>query len=477
MVEENRLARTSERQYTEASIPCCPITRQERGDVTEGAWLGGELRGAMRERAHDSAAGAAALVEECPHRRKRPMGRLQNESSQSVYATYWVRLICYCLRVLQSDDAQQTDSAGGDRFSDGESLDIGQQNDLEGDPDIVPAEATVPDGERNNMYDARRLFPWREGQKALAQQLLQAVETDASMDGQISALLRFSETLIFQKVYGDVFQSPLLHFLAVLGIDEDNNRLRQGNDFSYMLAGVVYCVRVIALEILLPAEQRSSQGETEFEMFLDRRKEYLADGTLSPMSTAISLLAYGKYLALNHGNVGSIFWEKGDRVMRLHSSRVVMDKFRAIVAAAIVDAEHLLWQELMWGANRFEMDLDELTDDFTFRKRGAYFVNNEQNGIDKVWRWMTGRMKQTKAGRKLRKNKQWHHRRAIEYLRQVDKFRKLLLFVVHTTGGQPKRGTEILALRFKNGCLQDRNVFVLDGMVMIVSRYYKSQSQ
>lgn len=70
--------------------------------------------------------------------------------------------------------------------------------------------------------------------------------------------------------------------------------------------------------------------------------------------------------------------------MRLHSSRVVMDKFRAIVAAAIVDAEHLLWQELMWGANRFEMDLDELTDDFTFRKRGAYFVNNEQNGIDKV---------------------------------------------------------------------------------------------
>ncbi|KAK3045467.1 hypothetical protein LTR09_012942 [Extremus antarcticus] len=68
----------------------------------------------------------------------------------------------------KSDDAQQTDSAGGDRFSDGESLDIGQQNDLEGDPDIVPAEATVPDGERNNMYDARRLFPWREGQKALA---------------------------------------------------------------------------------------------------------------------------------------------------------------------------------------------------------------------------------------------------------------------------------------------------------------------
>lgn len=33
----------------------------------------------------------------------RPMGRLQHESSQDRYAIYWTRLICYCLRVLQSE--------------------------------------------------------------------------------------------------------------------------------------------------------------------------------------------------------------------------------------------------------------------------------------------------------------------------------------------------------------------------------------
>lgn len=71
----------------------------------------------------------------------------------------------------------------------------------------------------------------------------------------------------------------------------------------------------------------------------------------------------------------------------------------------------------------------------------------------------------------------WHTRRVKEYLREVDKFRELLLFCMHVTGGQPARGPEILALRYKNGFSQDRNIFVLDGLVMSVTRYHKTQSQ
>ena len=68
--------------------------------------------------------------------------------------------------------------------------------------------------------------------------------------------------------------------------------------------------------------------------------------------------------------------------MRLYSSRIVIDKFREMMKKAIGDAEHTLWTDLMWQAERFEVDLDGLTDDFTFRKRGAYFVNNAQNGLE-----------------------------------------------------------------------------------------------
>jgi len=42
----------------------------------------------------------------------------------------------------------------------------------------------------------------------------------------MKALLDFYESLIFQRVRGDVFKSAVLHFLAMLGIDEEISRLR-----------------------------------------------------------------------------------------------------------------------------------------------------------------------------------------------------------------------------------------------------------
>jgi hypothetical protein len=401
----------------------------------------------------------------------RPMGRLQNKDSQDRYATYVKRLVCYALRVLESVDGWQPVDAESNAEGEGDLLD--------GD-EVVIVDADQISEEPDPMADARRLFKWTDGQKDRGRELLDSIERDASEGEQLKALLAFVETFIFNKVYHQPFDCPTVHFLAVMGIDEENDRLRTGNEYSYRVAGLVYCFRVLALQSLLPTEQRECQGPAEFEVFLEKRKEYLADGSMSAMSTMISLLAYGKYLAMNHGNSGSIFWEKNNRVMKLHGMRIVMDKVRHMVDRAIGDAEDLLWERLLWteGSNRFEMDLDALEDDMTFRKRGSYFVTNGQNRLGSTWEkktltWMLA----SRRGRKMQKDGTWHFRRVREYLRELDKFRLLLLFCVHITSGQPARGPEVLSLRYKNGYLQDRNIFVLDGQVMVVTRYHKTQSQ
>jgi hypothetical protein len=74
-------------------------------------------------------------------------------------------------------------------------------------------------------------------------------------------------------------------------------------------------------------------------------------------------------------------------------------------------------------------------------------------------------------------NGKWHTRLVREYMREVDKFRKLLLFCVHITGSQPARGTEILSLCFKNGSYRDRNVFIIDGSIMTVTLYNKTEAE
>jgi len=295
-------------------------------------------------------------------------------------------------------------------------------------------------------------------------------------------MLDVFRSFIFHKVGGQQFKSGLIHFLAVLGIDDENNRLRRASDFSYILAGVVYCIRLLGVEILLPSKDREEQEEDDQirERFLDQRRQYLADGSGTPMSKMLSLLAYSKHVAMNTGNAGSVSWSKDKKTLFFRGRAIEVSLFREMVVSTIGRAEDMLWGELMWvkdRPDRFEVALHSLVDDVTFTRRGISFINKGSNGLTQGLDWMLERMLSQPPAERLRTQGHWRARCIRRYLRHVDDFLRLLLFCVHTTYGQPARGTEITSIRFQNGCLQDRNVFIIDGQVVVVTRYHKSQSQ
>ena len=58
---------------------------------------------------------------------------------------------------------------------------------------------------------------------------------------------------------------------------------------------------------------------------------------------------------------------------------------------------------------------------------------------------------------------EWRPRAVQRYLKQIDRFLELLCLAIHITGGQPARGPELLSIRWRNGVLQDRNLYVIDG--------------
>ncbi|KAG6019369.1 hypothetical protein E4U40_007082 [Claviceps sp. LM458 group G5] len=401
-----------------------------------------------------------------PH--QRPMNRLQNRDSQARYANYWKRLICYALRVAQSEQLHEA-----------ENVDCDDEYEVEEEAVSVSGDdVTGPIVKEDRMRDARRLFPWIDETRDKTRTILHSV---ACGRGVKDSILEFSRSLIMQHLYTSEFVSPVVHFMAILGINPEHGTLREAQDYSYMLAGLVYCVRVISLELLLPSKDREIQGGPEIQMFLAQRKEFLQDGSMSVLSCMISLLAYGKRIAMEYGNVGSVFWTEGNRVMMLHGARIVMDKFRVMVGNAIDDAEDLLWLTLMSTpreSDRTELDIDTLTDDMSLRKRGSSFLDHKDNRLaSKYFDVTVARLLKSKNGEKMRRDGKWNSTLASEYLRHVDKFRKLLLFCVHVTGGQPARGTEILSLRFKNGCVRSRNVFLLDGYVMTITFYNKTDAE
>ena len=60
------------------------------------------------------------------------------------------------------------------------------------------------------------------------------------------------------------------------------------------------------------------------------------------------------------------------------------------------------------------------------------------------------------------------------YMDCVVAFREKLLVLVHMTAGQPARATEILSVRHSNTIKGGhRNIFIEDGIVVFVTRYYK----
>lgn len=395
---------------------------------------------------------------------QRPLARLQNPESQATYASYYVKFVCYFLRIIADEEsrAESSSDSSEDETISSSSSDKSRRR----KPDL--------------LKDARELFPWQGRQKELAWNLWQVL-SENDEKAAINALLRVLTSFILVKTGDYPFSSGLIHFLAVLGIDAEMDRLRTAKNYSYMLAGVAYCTRVIAVEAILPSGEREQQSDRDRDMFVLKRKDYLADGSFSPMSEMLSMLAYGKHVAMNAGNSGNAFWSKDKKIFHLNGRPIQISRFQQMARDVITDTEDMLWQDLLWMVDReerFVIKLDKIVDDVTFTKRGISFVSAEENGLKDGLQWMLHRMMQTREGRKLRsKEGSWNIKRVKRYLRCINRFLELGLFGVHVASGQPGRGTEITTIRHKNGMLQDRNIFVVDGQLMTVVRYHKSQSQ
>jgi hypothetical protein len=62
------------------------------------------------------------------------------------------------------------------------------------------------------------------------------------------------------------------------------------------------------------------------------------------------------------------------------------------------------------------------------------------------------------------------------HLRHIQQFLKLLSLAVHVASSQPARGLELLLVQWRNGALQDRNLYVINSQVAVITRYHKTQS-
>ena len=263
-----------------------------------------------------------------------------------------------------------------------------------------------------------------------------------------------------------------------MAINPATNRLRDAPQFASPLSSIVYCVRILATEASLPSALRADQDAAATKALLQQRARYLVDGSHSPMSVMISLLAYVKHISLHtlSSIAGATRWSPDQQTFFLKSHAISLPRFQAMAQEVVASAERLLWEELLWttveqGKQQHAVDLAAIHDDTTVRRRGASFLPPSllEEGSDWILcqlasspaaQYLYGsQQSQSKEGKEGQQDRQgrsegaalqWRPKKVRRYLQRAAHFLELLCLAVHLTGGQPARGPELLSLRWRN---------------------------
>jgi hypothetical protein len=302
------------------------------------------------------------------------------------------------------------------------------------------------------------------------------------------ACLRFSIALLDHTLKGDLFESGLVGFLAVLGVDAEKKTFRDAYSYtSYLSAMVKMTQMLVVQEAVFRAEE--DVVEHPADAIDEMRERFLIHGVRAPFGWVMRLRTYGKKIQNTTTSLGYIYWSDDYEKLTYKGLEMTMESFRQFIRVQVEQAQQnfeklfLLHEEETREEVIPLVSLHQLKDDPTENRKGWSFLQDPQNTdlLPDGQRWLLNRVLKTDWLRAefLELHEPDHHvvwkPKAVQaYLAEKDRFLELLLLCVHLTAGQPARGTEVLSLRHCNTVHgRHRSIFIENGLVSTVTAYHK----
>ena len=373
--------------------------------------------------------------------RKAPMNVHLQLKTVDQYGSYWQRFICFCMGVLDKN----TEEIAGFKFT---------------------------KEQKEVLEELRALYVLGHQDEELALKRKQ--------------LLRTSLRFIRQTVW-DVGTPALVFFSGILGYKKDTGRWREPKDYTNILAGILWCMRVLVLEYTLPMSSRDRLGQDKEVSPLERVKEvwdkFLVEEEDCPFATLHSLMVYGMALAKNTVGAGTTNWSYDARYLAFRGRQVEMALWKGFFKDLTMVAEKKLALGLLFqkdgrvlGPNLWQVEDDQSREDI-----GYYFGRKEsrdwKEAREKMLSWLE------EAGDPYHLIEDDGEEGAMFAATAIDKyqaldqeFRELLYILVLAMGGASPRGTEMASLKYMNTQHGTRNIFVCGGQVMVVTEYNKTES-
>ena len=294
--------------------------------------------------------------------------------------------------------------------------------------------------------------------------------------------------LLDHKLHGKLTDSIIVGFLAVLGINQNRDGFDDAVIYTPKLSGLVKLAQLLVVQ---HAVVEKKAGRTQFpnELVSELQDRFMVYGSNSPINWILNLRAYGAKLRDNSTSFGFIYWSDDGQKLSYKSLEFTMNNLRWFLHDQVEEACESLHELLLLPKGNKEtraqrlpqLHLFSLKDDPTVHQANYSFLRDPRNEsiLGGQERYLLRQIRHSPHlcrqffidSEKLL----WNQQHVKQYLQLTQTFLRRLLLLVHMTGGQPARGTELLTLRWRNSVRSEiRNIFIENGMVSFVTSYHKN---
>jgi len=284
----------------------------------------------------------------------------------------------------------------------------------------------------------------------------------------------------------------MVHFLAIASIHETQYQYLDPKVYTQILAAFQHTIRMIVLHHCFNIPDHHQPGNQEHERqeheersakFFSIRNSCMVIGTQSPMDTILRWLRYG--LGINKMTRGNeaFEWSEDMTVLRYHDEPITITQFPILANNIVTQAQRILVDKLCFGENLTEHEsFAQLKDSRLDKDPGASIMSYEPNRkilspSPKLLLTLALRQTAPRWKSATSQSETWNKNPMHTYLHLHELFLDYLLVACHILGGQPPRGSELLRLRITQTAESDRNLFLLNGQVVMVLRYHKGQAK
>ena len=384
----------------------------------------------------------------------------QNASTLDKYSRRWQSFLCYVMRTVPKESWEDESETG----------------------------VKYTERQWNRVQELRTLLDQRPGAVAVA-----VAEDDHKLDTAVMGLIQSIVTQDTSRV--PLYESPLMHFLAVCGIDPVTRSFRTSFVYTPILAQVLWILRLVLLEIALPLQAWPElelydlpQARSVARRVHTIREKHLCEGSFSPASSILTQLALGKALNKLHRSPSNIYWSDDRKIVYYDGKGVTMAKIRVMWQELWRQLKEIL-DELLFHQGVPDVPLAEVVDHMgsaqNFRRDNFSFLDHVENHgtCKKDWQFLYQRMLHDEPKWQLVKigsgsaDREWIDVRKSAYLNREGQFLSKLMVAMHVMGGQPARGPELGSIKVVNSVYSARNIYVINGRVVFLTVYDKARKR